>query len=397
MRAKLIELFTRAITVSDVKKKIYHNGADNNYPERIERVENNSVTAKLASAKLADFIIGFGFEGDVNDKIANPKKGYTYYDILCLMVNDLKTHRGCSIYVNYNAENEVNCIDVLPYKNCRKSKEDDLDYPGIIYYRNTWEEKNSLYSDSRKYEKWYYPFDNDPNIISAQRKKDAGFKRNVEIKVPDIETLVSSYRGQVLTVNLDKNTIYPLSFIDAAYNDADTEYRISQFRNDQVRNGFIGATIVTIAEGDGEDEIVTDKQLKGLLGSDNASNILKIEAKLDADQKLEDVINIKTVTSSIDTDRFKNDEYKIESNILNSYGVPKELIKGNDGALFSANADSLQFLKEEFNDSTEKYRKLIEDSLFKVLGNRLKIKPLIEKNQDSIVGNELDDQEDIEL
>ena len=75
-RAKIIELHTREIEAisRDKRKNVYTNGIDDNYPERIELIINNSVTAKMSANKMASFIIGKGFvDKSLNIKILNKK------------------------------------------------------------------------------------------------------------------------------------------------------------------------------------------------------------------------------------------------------------------------------------------------------------------------------------
>ena len=60
---KLFELAKRLIKF-DKQLGVYHNGIDNNYPERVERIINNSATAKPAAKLFRKYIVGKGF-GDV--------------------------------------------------------------------------------------------------------------------------------------------------------------------------------------------------------------------------------------------------------------------------------------------------------------------------------------------
>ena len=375
-RAKLVELFSRVIEVIGRKDKIYKNGADNLYPQRIEAVINNSVTAKLAAEKMCAFLVGLGFDETTNEEIVNRKKNLTFYQVLKRIARDISYHKGAFIHVNYDIEGKVNHLDVLKFKNCRVSEEDDHDYSGFVWHSKDWENENlGLFVNKRRKEKnWFYPYNPDIKVINAQRKADAPNNATPE-------QLIKQYRGQVMFFSLEDDSIYPNSWIDPAYNDADTEHRISLFRNDRIRNGFLGANIIMIPEGEDEgQEIVTDEQIRMLLGSDNASNVLKIEVKAEGDKKLADYIHVETLKSEVDTEQFQYDEKKIEEKILNCYKVPELLIKKNDSALFGPSGKVLAMVQEIFQMETDMTRKAIENVFKKLFPDReFEIKKLIEE------------------
>jgi hypothetical protein len=60
MKVTVLEILKRAVSW-DKKLEIYQNGEDNAYPERIDRIINNSVTAKMASEMMVQYLLGKGF------------------------------------------------------------------------------------------------------------------------------------------------------------------------------------------------------------------------------------------------------------------------------------------------------------------------------------------------
>lgn len=375
-RASLIELFTRKIRKINRQDKVYSNGVDNLYPQRVESIINNSVTAKLAVDKMCSYLLGMGFEGDINDRVLNPKKNLTAYDILNRVVKDTSRQKGAYIHINYDVDGTPNYVDVLKFKNCRVAEEDDFDYSGFVWHAKDWENENVLLERSKKNKSWFYPYNPDINVINAQRRADAP-------KDASPEELIKNYRGQVLFFNLEEDSIYPNAWIDPAYNDADTEYHISVFRNDRVKNGFMGANIIVLPEGEDENQaLVTDEDLKNLLGSDNASNILKLEVKAEGDKKLEDYIHVETVKSEVNTDQFKYDEEKIEENILACYKIPRVLVKSSDSSLFGTSGELLKQAQVTFQSETERERMAIEklfNKIFKKTGEEFEIVKLIDE------------------
>jgi capsid portal protein len=393
-RSKIIELFTRLIIPQDRKDKIYCNGSDNQYPERIERVINNSVTAKLSVDKFISYLVGHGFDlEDLNDVVINKKKGLTFYNLLTRIAKDVGYQKGFYLHINYDLEGKPNYLDVLKFKNCRISEEDDNGYSGYVWYQKNWDVKSVLKVRDKSNRKWYYPYNPDIKVINAQRNADAPKDATAEEKV-------KYFRGQVLFVNLDDDSVYPNSKIDPAYNDADTEHRISLFRNDRVRNGFIGATIAVIPEvADEKEWNERQKEFKGLLGVENTSNILLLEAKKDSDKPLSDYVHIQTVESNITTELFEYDEKTIQENILNCYSIPKILVKNNDSALFGASGESLRTAQKIFQEDTQSERDVIQNTFNKIFKGteyegKFNIAPLLkdEESNDKIESDGEDDK-----
>lgn len=382
MRSKLIDLFTRVITKND-KTEVFNSGIDNNYPERIEAIINNSVTAKLSAGKMADYILGQGFTEGFNSAKVNEKKNLTGFDIGRFISKSVSYQKGFYLHINYDISGEPNYLDVLPFKNCRISKKDDLGYEGVIFVSEEW--GNEEFSFSTKKEKWFYPYNPNKDVINKQRRKDFKISYKKDPEEQDAIKAVKNYRGQVLFVNLEPENIYPLAYVDVVYNDADSEYRLSIKKNSDVRNGFLDKTIITTAKGD--DKKATEKideDIKNLLGEDGG-NVWRLESEVGPDGKLVDVVNVQTIKASIDDKLFINAETTIENNILNAFNnIPKVLVKTSDGALFGANGETLITSQEYYQDETLDERMVVEKTLNRIYGEKfgeIKIVPLIDQTK----------------
>lgn len=357
-RSSLIELFRRSILVKDRKDKIYSNGSDNDYPERVERVINSSVTAYLSVTKLYSFLYaqGISTKYGISDKA---------FKTICY---DLAYQGGFFLHIGYNIDGSRKSVRAIPFKMCRVSEEDDFNNDGYVWMSDDWQNENVFLSKTKNNKKWFYPFNPDIDVINEQRKKDAS-------DPSDPKSLIEDYRGQVLFVKTGCSDIYPNSFIDPVYNDADTEARISVYRNDRVKTGFIGATIAIIPECESDrDWKQKEQEFKDLLGAENACNLLLLEGKLDGKTKLSDHLHLETVESKVSTKGFEYDEKVIQENILNAcYNLPKVLIKGSDGAMFGPTGDILLQSKEVFLENIDHLRVLIEKSLTKATGRDIVI------------------------
>lgn len=368
--ASIVELFDREIKTTDAKN-IYKNDIDNLYPNRVELVERNSVTAFSCSQKLKSFIVGKGFADErLNELTVNPVKGIKGYKFLTLLANSIKTHRGAFIHVNYDIEGNVNYLDVLDYKKCRISKEDDLGYSGLIYYKD-WREKDKAFD--RKQCRWFYPYNNKQDVIDDQRVKDAKLNKK---SADDLEGLVKNYRGQVYFLNLDDTEVYPYGWIHPVYNDADNEYRISLYRNTNLRTGFLNKTIV-IANGiDAESKDGFNTSVKAWLGAEGTAPVFVMTP----DETVDNVDNIiKTIElkGSYDSKRFETDEKSIENNIRKAYlSIPKILISPEDSFFGSSGEAFIQAVKY-YNQETLFIRDIIAyvmESFYK--GKNFSINPL---------------------
>lgn len=373
-RASIIELFNRVITYKDKRTKIYLNGENDRYPSEIRRVIQNSVTATAAAKTMANFILGKG--PSVNPKV-NRAKGYNLYDIAEMASDDIAEQKGVFFHVNYDVEGNPNYIDVLDYEKCRVAKEDDMGYSGMIYY---WPDLTK----TKEYRK-FYPFNPDIAVINAQRTQDAKDARG-NVKA---DRLISAYRGQVLFLNLEPKKPYPLAYVDPVFNDADSEYRVSEFKNTTIRKGFIGKVVATVLKTDDATESRNiDKALKDLLGSENSGNLMKLETEVDADGKLMEVIKFEKVDSNIDDKLFAHTETSIQENILTAFNnVPKQLVMSADSALFSSSGDALREMQLFYQSQTRNEREKLQQALRKLTKDEtIVLIPLVEQTP---VTNEL--------
>lgn len=360
--ASIVDLVTRDVELSN-QNQVYLNDIDNLYPDRVEIIERNSVTALACSRKLKAFIVGRGFRNQRhNEMIVNPSKGTNGFAFLKNVADSLKTHAGVFVHVNYDIDGNVNYLDVLDYKKCRISKYDAFGYPGKIYYRD-WSKKSKFSLGSKSNDRWFYPFNPDPEIIMDQRVNDIRLNKSDS---NDVDNLVRDYRGQVYFLRLDESEIYPFAWIHSAYNDADTEYRVSLYRNSNFRGGFIEKTMIIPNGLDKESREEFDKAVKSWMGVENTSSVFVFKPE----EHIEDLDNIiKTVSlkSSFDTERFKHDESSVANNIRKSYlSIPKILIDPED-SFFGSSGEAFIEAIEYYNNETHFIRESISymmDSFF---------------------------------
>lgn len=366
-RAKKIELFERKITTiqKGKRKNVYMNGEDDNYPERIELVINNSVTAKMGANKMASFIVGKGFVNkELNGKIVNKKKDLTAYSFLMMIANSIARQKAGAVHVNFNGLLEPDSIDLLPYKNVRKEKGDDIGNEGKFFYSDQWGDGGFSFNKKNAKSKWFYPFSRDESVIKSQFKAEG-------IALSDKG---HNFRGHLYFLNLEPQNIYPLAYIDPAYNDADSEYHSSVFRNNQIKNGFTDKQIL-IAKEDADNDI--EKAIVSMLGADG-SNVALIEADANSEDLTKEfhVVNMGT---QIDAERFKYFDDENEMKILQCFeNIPPALVLGNDTSLLGDGGKKLQELKYNYSQDLDYIRMEISQMLNKIFPSEdWSIEPLI--------------------
>lgn len=361
VKVLLIDIYNR-LTQFDKKVGIIKNGEDNAYAERTERYINNSVTAKTSANIMAAYLAGRGFGDDNNKIIVNSKKQTTLLKFTRKLSKSVSRQRGAYIHVNYNMNYTFDSFDLLPYTHCRAGKKDDDRYNGKIGV-----------SDKFTNEKLK---DNEITFIDVYNPREDVIKAQVEVsKGKTDKEKWDNYKGQILFINFDEDYIYPLSTIDAVSNDCDSEAQASIFKNRSLRKGFFGKTLVltdplvgglndydtpelyAIAKSEREDFKDT---INDFIGAENVGGALHVEKEFNDQQKLEDVFKVVNIDSNIDDKIFEYTESSTFKNILMAFNnLPMGLIR-SDNTLFAQSGESIQVMREVYQDNTSAERMEIE-------------------------------------
>lgn len=397
MRTLLIDVWKR-LTPWNKSADVYANDTDNAYPERMDRLINNSVTAKSAAGIMVQYLIGKGY-GPLNDEIiVNKDKGLKLASFADDVADDIVKQRGVFIHVNWNALYQIVDFSVIPFEWCRIGKMDSNDYAGKIAVAKEWPKPKKsdiqlidVYNPRKK-------------VIDAQVEKAGGWDK---------------YKGQILFVNMDTKLIYPLSRIDSVAEDCDSEAQAQIYKNRLLRKGFFGNTLVVtrplVGDDipqylDGEGSRINpawqaaeserekfQKAIKESLGAENAGGVLCLEMDF-AGEKLEDAILIKQIESKIDDKLFNYTESSVRENILVAFNnLPSGLIKTNEASLFGNSGEAIREMKKTFWENTTKERNLLTSIINQLLAktidhSALKVTP-IKLIEDAETNNESGDSE----
>jgi hypothetical protein len=359
MKTLFIEIWKR-LTPWSKSADVYANDVDNAYPERMDRLINNSVTAKSASAIMVQYLLGKGFGTEADEVIVNKHKNLKLADFADDVAEDLVKQRGVFIHINYNALYQIADVSVLPYEWCRMGKKDSTDYAGKVAVCKEW------INPKRSGIELIDVYNPRKAVINAQVEAAGGWEQ---------------YKGQVLFINMDTKLIYPLSRIDAVAEDCDSEAQAGIYKNRLLRRGFFGNTLVvtrplvsggleygTKAYNDAESERETfQNAIKQSLGAENTGGVLCLEMDF-AGEKLEDAILIKQIESKIDDELFNYTENSVRENILVAFNnLPSGLVKTNDSALFGNSGEAIREMKRTYWENTSKERSLLTATLNRLL------------------------------
>ena len=110
---------------ADGVKGIMKYGSKNDYPQKIERIVNGSVTAKSAADIYAKFLTGAGFENEeINNVVVGRDsrfKKITLRSLLSQIAMSMAYYYGAYIHVNLTLNRKVKNAQLLLFKNCRFS------------------------------------------------------------------------------------------------------------------------------------------------------------------------------------------------------------------------------------------------------------------------------------
>lgn len=384
MRTLLIEVWKR-LTPWNKSADVYSNDVDNAYPERMDRLINNSVTAKSAAAIMVQYLIGKGFGSDIDSLIIHKEKNLKLIDFADDVADDLVKQRGVFIHVNWNALYQISDFSVIPYEWCRIGRMDSNDYAGKIAVCKEWLKPKR--SDIQLID----VFNPRKKVIDAQVEKAGGWEH---------------YNGQMLFVNMDTKLLYPLSRIDSVAEDCDSEAQAAVYKNRLLRKGFFGNTLVVtrplVGEGleagskallDAESERERFQQaIKDSLGAQNTGGVLCLEMDF-AGEKLEDALLVKQIESKIDDKLFNYTETSVRENILVAFNnLPAGLVKTNESALFGNSGEAIKEMKRSYWENTTKERVLLASVINQLLEKSqdhsgLKVEPL-KLIDDAVIDNQ---------
>ena len=141
--SKFLKLFNKTAKY-DKALGIHTNGVDNNYPDFVESIIAESVTASTCADMMTSYLTGKGFGKESNKIIVHKEKETTLLQFTKSVSESISEHKGVYIHVNYDGNLDIKILDVLPFSDCRVGKKDDDNYNGKILVCNDWSTRKNF-------------------------------------------------------------------------------------------------------------------------------------------------------------------------------------------------------------------------------------------------------------
>ena len=334
----------------DKRTDVFHFGIDNLFPQLIEELINQSVTSKTCVDKVAKSIYGKSF-GDVG-KISINADGQSLNNVLRTASREYAKHSNVFIHIGYNGELKVNSIKVIPVAQVRVGKNDDNGYSGKYIIYNNWDKTQGRFDAKNfKYIDRYNPL---KNVIESQIEAAGS---------------IIKYKGQLLHIQKDSNSIYSLSDLNPVLSEALLEKNSQTFRSRGAEKGFLNTKLMTVQPFSSDDERSDFKNtLENLQGADNAGNVLLLEASQASDD-LASQVKLDDLSSKYNDKLFEYSDAQAEKNITKAFGVPMVLIDTTNDGLFGNSGEMLLEAKKQLWESREEERDMIEEVFVKLMNN----------------------------
>jgi hypothetical protein len=335
----------------------YTFGLNDDYPDTIEQIVLGSVTAKACRDIYARFLIGSGFESDINNIVVGKdikSRDIKVIDILRHACYSVALNKGFYLHVNYNVAGEIVSLKPIPFKNCRFQNADDTGYINKIGVYDNWAKKRG-----QKFEKdkinWIKTYSNVKEVLEAQIINDGG---------------IDKFKGHVYFGFLDNEYIYPLSIFDSVYLDADTEQQLAIFKNAETRNGLKKKTIITMVEPSNDDE---KQELEAAVTkwlSVEGDSVITVYGEVNAvtgEVNKSNSIAVDQIESNIDDKMFENWQKELSNNIRKAIkNMPKILIDYDESNLGGTSGEAIIQATNLYNAYTQDDRNALSE-MFKDL------------------------------
>lgn len=325
-------------------------GADNLYPQLVEELINSSVTAKSCVDKASKNIYGKGF-GEVGSVIVN-KKGQSLNEVLRISGREYSKHNNVFIHVGYNANLDINSIQVIPASLVRLGKADDKGYSGKFIVYDNWDKtKGRINTNDFQVIDRYNP---NKKVIEAQISAVGGIKK---------------YRGQILHLQQDSNAIYSLPDLNPVLGEALLEANSTTFRSRGAEQGFLNAKLMVVQPfSTAEERRKFRNTLNDLQGAENAGNVLLLESSNISDD-LKNQILMEDLSNPYNDKLFEYSDKQARKNIAIAYGVPLQLVDVSESSMFGQSGELFKQARIILWESREEARMMMEE-VFNSLAQR---------------------------
>ena len=334
----------------DKRSDVYLWGADNAFPSLVELLINQSVTSKICVDKVAKAIYGKSY-GDSGNMIIN-KDGQSLNELLRIASREYSKHNNLFLHIGYDGDLKIKSIKVLPSTSTRIGKADDLGYSGKILIYDNWNKQDGKVDESkfRVYDRF--------NPI----------KKVIESQITEAEGILN-YKGQILHIQKDTNSIYSLPDLNPVLQEALLEANSQTFRSRGASKGFLNTKLMVVQPFSTDDDRRRfTNTLDELQGAENAGNVLLLEAGNVSDD-LKNQMSLEDLSSKFNDKLFEYSDLQARKNIALAFGVPLGLIDVSESSLFGNSGELLKQMNIQLWESQEESRDMITEAFNKLISN----------------------------
>ena len=358
LSSQIIEIKKAKKPLFDKSGGFFLNGGNNAYPDEIEFLFENSVTAFTGFQLLHNYVSGDWQNGSnwINsDQSIN--------DFNNDVAENIVKFGGVFVQFDYEMKEgkyTPTSPKVLPFTDCRLGKKDDDEYNGKILVSKNFDDKKKK------------PLEFDvfnPKVALIQKEKQG-----------------KNYKGQILYYTTQKKYYYPKSILHPVINDCESEIQASIFKNRSLTKGFFGKQLLftrpfvdSQLPDDNELKITQKKErndfkenLQKFMGAENVGNVLHIEMEFDSMADIDKQIIYKEISTNINDKLFEFTEKSTANNIRKAlYNIPYLLLENSDNAMFGNSGEAIVQARKFYFESTDKIRTIHVDFMkyiFEIIG-----------------------------
>ena len=284
-------------------------GANNDFPDYIFELYNNSSQFNSIVETMKNYILGNGISSNFPLKIVN-RKGDSFENFIEKLIYDYLIFAGFSFQVTRNKLGNISELNWIDMRNVRTNEDEDK-----IYYSNEW-------NKGRRQPKVYDRF-----TIGSQ-----------------FPTSIFYYKGR------RTRDVYPTPMYLAALTSLEISTQIPEYHLNNLTNGFHPSAIVNFCNGSNLSEDVMDEIEDSIkekfTGVKNASRIL-----LSFNDDMAHRTTIERLPDDGHVDIYNTLKDSVEKDIYTAFRINK-LLMGNG-------EDSTGFNKQSYIESFALYQKTV--------------------------------------
>lgn len=338
--------------------------SDNQYPQRMIDVVNDSGTAKTALKLFKKFVKGAGLKNTDFGKIKINEKGLTVNKFFSKLIDNYSMFSSVTVHFNYNGLGQKVSVDLVPFEYARIAHEDSKVEGKIAIYDDWSHVKRTKFDASEV--KYIYKYEPSKvllqieNIEVEEDEIEANLGKGEDLEMKLKAEKFKKFGGQVLYWTPRGSNEYPLAPFDAVVEDMQTEAQVKRFKKNTSGKNFLASHIlITGVEEDDEKADEFLENIKTFQGGDGAGTILWLERESD-----EETIKLEKVEIQAYDGLYAYTEDSSKSAIRESFLLPEVLLAKANGGI--GENKQLSDASRYYNEITEDDRKIIEEILREV-------------------------------